>query len=220
MNFRIALVAAAAVSALTVAACSKHDDKPNGPSTDQSTQTPNSGPAANVASGVDKAQDATAGAVGAVAASVPTTAQGFVDAAAMSDMYEIKAAQIAEQRSKSKDVKAFAAMMIKDHTKTTNELKGLIAKNPDWKAPTDLDQRRTGMLDNLKSAQDKDFDHTYMDQQVAAHTEAETLMKGFADHGDNADLKAFAAKVAPVVQMHLDKAKSLQSGTEAAAKGQ
>ncbi|MFX8891312.1 DUF4142 domain-containing protein, partial [Acinetobacter baumannii] len=69
-------------------------------------------------------------------------------------------------------------------------------------------------------AQDKDFDRTYMDQQVAAHGEAETLMKGFAEHGDNADLKAFAAKVAPAVQTHLDRARSLQSGTESAARGQ
>jgi putative membrane protein len=136
----------------------------------------------------------------------------------MGDMYEIKAAQIAEQRSSSKDIKAFAAMMIKDHGKTTAGMKAYLAKNADLKAPTDLDARRTGMLDNLKSAQDKDFDHTYMDQQVAAHSEMLTLMNGFAEHGDNADLKAMAAKTAPTVQMHLDKAKALQSGTEAAAK--
>lgn len=218
MNFRIALVAAAAVSALTVAACSKHDDKPNGPSTDSSTQTVNGGPAANVASGVDKVQDAAGAAVGAMAAAVPTTAQGFVDAAAMGDMYEIKAATMAEQRSKSKDIKAFAAMMIKDHGKTTAAMKGFIAANPTFKAPTDLDQRRTGLLDNLKSAQDKDFDHTYIDQQVAAHSEMLTLMNGFAEHGDNDAMKAMAAKTAPTVQMHLDKAKALQSGVETAAK--
>jgi putative membrane protein len=218
MNYRTMLVAMAAVSALTVAACSKHDDKPNGPSTDSSTQTPNGGPAANVASGVDKVQDATAATVGQVAAAVPTTAQGFVDAAAMGDMYEIKAAQMAETRSKSKDIKAFAKMMIADHGKTTAGLKGFIAANPAYKAPTDLDQRRTGLLDNLKSAQDKDFDHTYIDQQVAAHQEMLTLMKGFGEHGDNADLKTMATTTAPKVQEHLDKAKALQSGVEATAK--
>lgn len=217
MQFRTILVAAAAVSALTVAACSKHDDNRTTTSADQSTQTPNSGPAANVASGVDKAQDATAGAVGAVAAATPTTAQGFVDAAAMGDMYEIKAAKIAEQRSKNKDIKAFAKMMIADHGKTTAAMKGFIAANSQFKAPTDLDQRRTGLLDNLKSAQDKDFDHTYADQQVAAHQEMLTLMNGFAEHGDNDALKAMAAKTAPVVQQHLDKAKALQSGAETAA---
>lgn len=218
MNHRTLILAAAAVAALSLGACSKHNDNAAGTTADNSTQTPNAGAGANVASAVDKAQDSAAGAVGAVAAAVPTNAQGFVDAAAMGDMYEIKAAQIAEQRSTSKAIKAFAAMMIKDHTKTTNGMKAFLAKNTDLKAPTDLDQRRTGMLDNLKSAQDKDFDHTYIDQQVAAHTEMLSLVNGFAEHGDNADLKAMAAKIAPAVQMHLDKANALQSGVEAAAK--
>jgi putative membrane protein len=212
------LVTAAAVAALSIAACSKHDDKPNGPSTDSSTQTPNAGPGANVASAVDKTQDAASAAVGAVAASVPTNAQGFVDAAAMGDMYEIKAAQMAETRSTSPAVKKFAAMMIKDHGKTTAAMQAYLAKNTALKAPTDLDQRRTGLLDNLKSAQDKDFDRTYLDQQVAAHEEMLTLMKGFADHGDNADLQAMASKTAPTVQEHLDKAKALQAGADQGAK--
>lgn len=219
-NYRTLILTAAATVALTLGACSKHDDKPAGPSTDSSTQTPNSGAGANVASAVDKAQDAAAGAVGAVAAATPTNAQGFVDAAAMGDMYEIKAAQIAEQRSTSPAVKAFAAMMIRDHTKTTEGMKAFLAKNPTFKAPTDLDQRRTGMLDNLKSAQDKDFDRTYLDQQVAAHGEMQTLMKGFADHGDNADLQAMASKTAPTVQMHIDKVKALQAGADQGAKDQ
>jgi putative membrane protein len=218
MNFRTIIVASAAVAAITVAACSKHDANQTTTTADNSTQTPNAGSGANVASAVDKTQDAAAGAVGAVAAAMPTTAQGFVDAAATGDMYEIKAAKIAEQRSTSKDIKAFAAMMIKDHGKTTAAMKGFIAANPTFKAPTDLDQRRTGMLDNLKSAQDKDFDKTYIDQQVAAHTEMLTTMNGFAEHGDNDTLKGMAAKTAPTVQLHLDKAKALQSGAETAAK--
>lgn len=218
MNYRTLFVAVAAVSALTVAACSKHNDNATGTTADNSTQTPNAGAGANVASAVDKAQDTTAGAVGALAAATPTNAQGFVDAAAMGDMYEIKAAQMAETRSTSPAVKAFAAMMIKDHTKTTAGMKAFLAKNTTFKAPTDLDQRRTGMLDNLKSAQDKDFDRTYLDQQTAAHSEMLTLMKGFADHGDNADLQGMASKTAPKVQEHLDKAKALQAGADQGAK--
>lgn len=218
MNNRSMIMAAVAITAISFAACSKHDDKPNGPSADNSTQTPNAGAGANVASAVDKTQDAAAGAVGAIAAATPTNAQGFVDAAAMGDMYEIKAAQIAETRSTSASVKAFAAMMIKDHTKTTKGMEAFLAKNPTLKAPTDLDQRRTGLLDNLKSAQDKDFDRTYLDQQVAAHGEMQTLMKGYADHGDNADLQAMASKTAPVVQMHIDKVKALQAGADQGAK--
>src|SRR6202000_3550798 len=55
----------------------------------------------------------------------PTTAD-FVKEAATSDMLEIAAARIAEQRGDADD-KKFAAQMITDHTKTSSELKGLVS---------------------------------------------------------------------------------------------
>jgi putative membrane protein len=81
--------------------------------------------------------------------------------------------------------------------------------------PADTDARRTGLLDNLRSATADGFDKTYLDQQVAAHDEANTLMSGFAEHGDNAVLKAFAAKVSPTVREHLDMVKALDEAAQA-----
>jgi putative membrane protein len=74
---------------------------------------------------------------------------------------------------------------------------------------TSLDQRRQGLLDNLKTS--TNFDKDYIDQQVAAHDEALTLMKGYADNGDDAGLKGGAAKAVPKIQSHLDKAKAIQA---------
>lgn len=97
MNRYIA-AAGVALATLSLVACSK----PAGTATsDTSSQTPNSGPAAGVASTVDKAQDATSAVVGAASSVAPTTAQGFVTAAANSDMFELKAAAIALTRSQS-----------------------------------------------------------------------------------------------------------------------
>jgi putative membrane protein len=67
------------------------------------------------------------------------------------------------------------------------------------------------MIDNLKAASDVDFDKAYLHQQVAAHQEALSLHKGFAEHGDNAVLKDMAAKTAPVVEMHLDHLKQIKA---------
>jgi putative membrane protein len=64
----------------------------------------------------------------------------------------------------------------------------------------------------LNAAKPDEFDKTYLDQQEAAHNEALTLMQGYADHGDDAGLKAAAAKAVPKVQAHLDKVKSLKAG--------
>jgi putative membrane protein len=69
---------------------------------------------------VNAAQDVAATAVGAVAAPVAAmTTESYVANAAIADMYEVEAGKIAQQRAKRADVKAFAAMMVKDHTATT-----------------------------------------------------------------------------------------------------
>ena len=200
---------------LSLAACSRQSAENTAANTTAAAGNAADATGNAVGQAVDKEQDLAAGPVGQTSAATvgSFTNDGFVSSAAMSDMYEIEAGKIAAQRSKSADVKKFAATMQKDHTATTTELKGILSKSSlGITPPADLDERRKGMLDNLRSATADNFDKTYLDQQVAAHGEALTLLQGYADHGDNADLKAFAAKVAPKVQMHLDMAKGLDKG--------
>jgi len=205
---------AATVAALSLAACNK-------PASTTATDTANAaGNAASNTAGaagaaVDKAQDATGAAVGATSAATLGSHDtgAFVSNASQSDMYEVEAAKIAQTRSKNADIKAFAKMMVADHTKSTAMLKPLIAAA--GQTPADkLDQRRQGFIDNLKSASDADFDKTYVDQQVAAHEEALTLMQGYAKDGSDAGLKDAAGKIAPTVQTHLDKIKSIQAAVK------
>jgi putative membrane protein len=171
-----------------------------------------SGGAATATPPVADAEDRAAAVVGQVSAATTMTAQGFVDAAAISDMYEIQAAKIAARSSSNADVKAFAAHMIQDHSRSAAKLQALLGKGDiHATAPPDLDERRKVLLDNLNAAKPEDFDKTYVDQQVAAHQEAVTLFKGYADHGDNNALKAFAASVLPTIQNHLAMAKDLRS---------
>jgi putative membrane protein len=200
------VTAAVAVSLLALGACNKNGSNPP-PAADQANNT-----ASSSSQPVAAAENATAGAVGAVSAATTTTAGGFVTAAATSDMYEIQAAKLAEQKSTNPEVKKFAARMIKDHTASSNKLKALLAKGGiNATLPTDLDERRKGLLDNLSKASPADFDKMYAHQQVDAHDEAVTLLKGFIDHGDNDALKAFATSILPTVQEHLAMAKQLQA---------
>jgi len=197
-----ALFLTAAVAAgLSLAAC----NKPASPTPD-TNQT-----AAGAA--VDKVQDATGAAVGATSAATLGShdTAAFVSNASQSDMYEIQAAQIAEKRSKNKDIKAFAKMMVADHTATTKAM-GPLATAAGQTPADKLDERRKGFIDNLNTANDADFDKTYVDQQVAAHEEALSLMQGYAKDGSDAGLKGAAGETAPKVQMHLDKIKAMQAG--------
>jgi putative membrane protein len=208
---RTMLLCAAAAAALSLAACNKNQASNQTPATPDTNAVSNTS-SVGQAEPANKAQDAAGAAVGTMSAATLGSHDtgAFVSNAAQSDMYEIQAGQIALQKSKNPDVKAFAKQMIKDHTALTKEMTPLI-KAAGQTPPADLDQRRKGFLDNLKAADAASFDKTYMDQQVAAHDEALTLMQGYAKDGSDAGLKAGAAKAVPKVQMHSDMAKKLQA---------
>ena len=146
-----------------------------------------------------------------------TKAATFVEKAAASDMFEIEAAKLAAKRSTNAEVKAFAAKMEKAHTKTTEDLKAAIAAwgaalTPPTALPADLQDK----LDDLNKADDKDFDKKYADSQVDAHQAALNLLQRYAQDGDTAAIKAFAAATAPAVQEHLNHAEGLKKGFDKA----
>ena len=167
---------------------------------------------------VSKVEDATAGVVGRISAEMTSTTQGFVTAAAISDMYEVTAGKLALERSSSPAVKEFAQKMIDAHNETTTKLKGIIVSNSIKVAPpAHVDNRRQGMLDNLRGASAAEFDNRYVTQQVAAHKEADILMRGYAKDGDNAAIKTFASDTSKHVKMHLSMAQKLASHSKMAS---
>lgn len=204
---RALIFAAAASAALSLAACQKTDQAAN-------PADPGTGNDA-----VNAAQDATSAAVGATSAATvgQVSTDAFVTNAAISDMYEIQAGEIAQKKGQSADVKAFGKMMVADHTALSNGMKPL-AVAAGKTLPTGLDERRKGLIDNLNAAAPAEFDQVYLSQQEAAHSEALTLMKGYADNGDDAGLKDAASKAVPKVQAHLDQVKKLQAAPAAPAK--
>jgi putative membrane protein len=190
------VLAAVAVAAL-VAACSQQQ-------TDKTT--------ADAGAAVNAAQDATSTAVGQTSAATmgANTVSGFVTGLAVSDMYELEAAKIAYSKSSSADVKALAAMITTDHTASSAKLKALApTAAPTVALPTALDERRQGLIDNLKAATPADFDKVYLTQQVAAHDEALTLLNGFDDNTEAPTLASLAREIIPKVTAHRDHAKAL-----------
>ena len=141
----------------------------------------------------------------------PTT-QDFVKEAATSDMLEINAAKIAQDKGNANE-KKFAEQMIADHSKTSADLKKLVASG-DVKAdiPTSLDKSSQDKLDKLRDAKPADFAGEFDPMQVSAHKEAVSLFERYAKSGDNAKLKDWAGKTLPTLQHHLEMAESLDQG--------
>ena len=135
--------------------------------------------------------------------------QDFVTEVANSDMLEIESSKLVAAKSDTKD-KAFADHMIKDHTATTAELKGLVGggKLP-VNLPSVMDKSHGAKLDKLNGLSGADFSKAYEDMQVSAHKDAVSLFERYAKGGGNAALQAFAAKTLPTLREHLRMAQDL-----------
>src|SRR5258708_3574293 len=134
--------------------------------------------------------------------------EDFIKEAAMSDMLEIEAAKVAQQKGNA-DEKKFAEQMITDHTKTSSELKGMVDGEMKAAIPTALDDSSQKKLDKLKAAKPEDFAGQYDPMQVSAHKDAVSLFERYAKGGDNSKLKDWAGKTLPALQHHLEMAQAM-----------
>ena len=144
-----------------------------------------------------------------VSCGAPSTPD-FVKRVAMSDMYEVETGKIASEKGQSDAVKQFGLRMAEAHSKTTEELKGIVqAEKLTVELPTKLDKKHQRKLDKLNNAKPEDFDRMYGRQQVKAHKTAVALFDDYAEDGDNAALKQFAANTLPTIKQHSEEAEKL-----------
>ena len=143
----------------------------------------------------------------------------FVDKAANTDMFEIEAGQLAQQKSKDAQVDAYASMVIQDHQKSTSELKSKVQTVPSIQVPTSLDAAHQQKIDKLKSASGAAFLQEFKNQQVQGHQEAIQLFEAYGKNGGSAQLKEWATTMVPKLQEHLQRAQQLPTSEEAPTTG-
>jgi putative membrane protein len=145
------------------------------------------------------------------AAESPSAAQGFANKAAQSDAFEIASSKLAADNASSAAVKKFATQMIDAHTQSTAKLTKVAGGlNPPVTPDATLDAAHQAKIDALKAKTGKEFDEAYAADQVAAHDEALTMLKGYSASGEVPELKAFATELTPKVAAHLNMAKALK----------
>jgi len=150
-------------------------------------------------------------AASAHAQSISPLTTEFISKASATDAFEVEAGRVAAKRSKTAAVRDFGNMMVTDHTATTNDLRQVLLKDklPIPKNPSP-DPTQAKLLADLKGATEKGFDRAYVHTQVVVHEAALKLMKTYSEQGDNPELKAAAAKTAPIVAHHLEMARKLE----------
>lgn len=141
----------------------------------------------------------------------PTT-EDFAKQAAIGDMFEIQSSKLVEERGNAAE-KSFAANMIKDHEKTTSDLKSMVSGGElKVTLPTELDSSHQSKIDKLKSLKGADFSSRYDSDQLSGHKDAVSLFERYAKGGDHPKLKEWADKMLPTLRHHLEMAQDLSSG--------
>jgi putative membrane protein len=133
----------------------------------------------------------------------------FVMEAAGGGMMEVQAGNLAQQNAASQRVKDFGAMMVRDHSKANDELKGL-ASSHGIMLPDSLPSTEKKHMDAMKKLTGKSFDQHYVNMMVDDHKKDIDKFKKASANCKDADLKNWAAKTLPTLQTHLDSIQAIR----------
>lgn len=166
------------------------------------------------ATSVARAQATPAAAAQPAAALDDPTIVAIFDAA---NTWDVETGQLALQKSRNKDVRAFAQMMVRDHRAVRQQGRDLAARLKVTPTPPGKDfalaQDHAKAMRALGAASGAAFDSAYMNHEVAYHQAViDAVTSQLLPATQNAELKAFEVKVAPNFQAHLAAAKQVQQG--------
>lgn len=155
--------------------------------------------------------------------SLSSSDRRFVNDAHEGGVTEVAMGRLGVTRAMNPDVKAFAQLMIDDHSKADQELmqiasgKGITLSNPpppsaptsSTDQPSHLSGKQREMMDRLNKLSGADFDREYIKNQLKDHEKDVPLFEKQATSGSDPELKAFAAKTLPTLRAHLQQARDL-----------
>jgi putative membrane protein len=142
--------------------------------------------------------------------------QGFIRKVSEHNQTEIALGKLAAKQATNDEVKRFGQRMVDDHGKAGKELQEL-ATGAKVQLSTDLDKEHQAKVDKFAQLRGAEFDRAYMAEMVKGHQEAVTLFEQQSKTGEG-QVKAFASKLLPTLQQHLQMAKQIHGNLEKGGK--
>jgi putative membrane protein len=134
--------------------------------------------------------------------------QKFITNAVGAGLVEVQLGRWAAQNGTSPEVKQFGKQMIEHHSKANTELMQL-ASSKGLTLPTELDEKQLREVTKVSRLTGADFDKAFSKKMLKDHEGAVSDFEKQSTNGDDADVKAFAAKALPTLQEHLQMARAL-----------
>jgi len=136
------------------------------------------------------------------AASLSNADKQFLSLAAKTDMTEAHEGQMAEEQATRAEVKAFARTLVQDHTDSYERLTALAGKNG-VSIPKGIDSAKDREIERLNHLKGARFDSEFTRDEIADHRRALAVYEREAKHGEDADVRDYAAKMIPILEKHL-----------------
>lgn len=168
---------------------------------------------ASGASGSSGAADAKAGSdAKAAGGKLGKADQDMMKKIAQTNIAEIESGKLAQEKSKSDEVRSFAKKMVDDHTKAQGELEK-IAQSKGVTLPSEPDAKHQTAMKKLGTLSGAEFDKQYMKQAgVEDHREAHKLLQRVSKQAKDDELKQYAATTLQAVDQHGKMAKDMKGG--------
>jgi putative membrane protein len=135
--------------------------------------------------------------------------------AVIANQIDIDHAQLANEKSKNKEVLQFAETMIRDHKAVIKQASDLVQQlgvTPKENAvgkQLQADAEKTSKM--LGSMSGSAFDKAYVDNEVAYHKAVISAVEGLLiPEAENAELKSLLQSIVPALNAHLEHAQMLQ----------
>jgi putative membrane protein len=138
----------------------------------------------------------------------------FMTKAASGGLLEVQLGQQVAQKATTPDAKQFAQQMVTDHTKANAELKALAAQK-NMTLPTTLGEDQQKVYDEVLAEKGADLDKKYVSAMLTDHQEDIKQYQEAVTKSSDADIKTYAQKQLPVLQMHLGMLQKMQPVIEA-----
>jgi putative membrane protein len=133
----------------------------------------------------------------------------FAMNAAKGGMMEVEAGRIAQENSNNERVKAFGAMMVRDHTMANDELKGIVTGKGMMVPEDSLMTLHKSHLDAMRKLKGSAFDKHYVNMMLKDHDKDISQFEKASNSATDPAIKAFATKNLPTLKMHKDSAQAL-----------
>lgn len=132
----------------------------------------------------------------------------FAAAAADGGLAETQMAEMGVKKAHSPELKKFSEHMLESHRTVNAQLKELAGKKG-IALPTAVSVGHQFCAQSLASVSGEEFDHAYIHAQFVAHMAAVGAFKSEAEHGQDAEVKAWAAKTLPALEEHLGELRAM-----------